>query len=131
MILKSLGSIWPSIVWTSVIFLLLSMSTDGLGGNGLFGIPGLDKVIHFTLFGAFVFLWGSYYSIDKKYSPSRLLLILILVASLYGLGMEYYQRYFTNRSFSLWDALADTIGSIAGAWAVKKSPYGNRGRNQN
>lgn len=131
MIHKSLSSIWPSIVWTSVIFLLLSMSTDGLGGNGLFGIPGFDKVIHFTLFAAFVFLWGSYYSINKKYSLSRVLLILILLASAYGLGMEYYQRYFTNRSFSLWDALADTIGSMAGAWVVKKSPYGNRGRNQN
>ena len=131
MIHKSLSSIWPSIVWTSVIFLLLSMSTDGLGGNGLFGIPGFDKVIHFTLFAAFVFLWGSYYSINKKYSLSRILFILMLVASAYGLGMEYYQLYFTNRTFSLWDALADTIGSIAGAWVVKKSPYGNRGRNQN
>lgn len=131
MIHKSLSSIWPSIVWTSLIFLLLSMSTDGLGGNGLFGIPGFDKVIHFTLFAAFVFLWGSYFSINKKYSLSRVLLILILLASAYGLGMEYYQRYFTNRTFSLWDALADTIGSIAGAWVVKKSPYGNRGRNQN
>lgn len=107
------------------------MSTDGLGGNGLWGIPGFDKVIHFSLFAAFVFLWGSYYTISKKYNPSRLLFILILLASAYGLGMEYYQRYFTNRSFSLWDALADTIGSIAGAWVVKKSPYGNRGRNQN
>lgn len=131
MIHKSLSSIWPSIVWTSVIFLLLSMSTDGLGGNGLLGIPGFDKVIHFSLFAVFVFLWGSYYSINKKYAPSRVLFILIFLASAYGLGMEYYQRYFTNRSFSLWDALADTIGSIAGAWVVKKSPYGNRGRNQN
>ena len=107
------------------------MSTDGLGGNGLLGITGFDKVIHFSLFAVFVFLWGSYYTISKKYNPSRLLFILILLASAYGLGMEYYQRYFTNRSFSLWDALADTIGSIAGAWVVKKSPYGNRGRNQN
>lgn len=131
MIYKSLGSIWPSIIWTSVIFLLLSMSTDGLGGHGLFSLPGFDKLIHFGLFGAFVFLWGSYYSPKNKYPQARLLLTLILLASSYGLGMEYYQRYFTNRSFSLWDVLADTIGSIAGAWAVKKSPYGNRGRNQN
>ncbi len=131
MIHKSLGSIWPSIVWTSIIFLLLSMSTDGLGGEGLISIPGVDKLIHFTLFAAFLFLWGSYFLTKNKYPLSRLLLILILIASAYGLGMEYYQLYFTNRSFSLWDGLADTIGSIVGAFAVKKSPYGNRGRNQN
>ena len=45
--------------------------------------------------------------------------------------MEYYQKFFTNRSFSYWDGLADAIGSMFGSWAAKKSPYGNRGRNQN
>jgi hypothetical protein len=47
------------------------------------------------------------------------------------MGMEYYQKFFTNRSFSYWDGLADALGSVVGAWAAKKSPYGNRGRNQN
>jgi hypothetical protein len=47
------------------------------------------------------------------------------------MGMEYYQKFFTNRSFSYWDGFADALGSVVGAWALKKSPYGNRGRNQN
>jgi hypothetical protein len=33
--------------------------------------------------------------------------------------------------FSIWDAVADAVGAVAGAAVIKKSPYGNRGRNQN
>jgi VanZ family protein len=57
--------------------------------------------------------------------------LVVIISSGYGLGMEYYQKFFTLRSFSYWDAVADAVGSVVGVFAVKKSPYGNRGRNQN
>ena len=79
-------------------------------------------------------LWTAmiFYLLSRATMPANLIVLLIIIlASTYGMGMEYYQQYFTNRSFSYWDGLADAIGSVAGAWAAKKSPYGDRGRNQN
>jgi VanZ family protein len=107
------------------------MDTSGAGELSLLKIYGIDKLIHFVLFAILAFLWGAYF-IDKEAGLSnKIACLIIILASVYGMGMEYYQQYFTNRSFSYWDGLADAIGSVAGAWAAKKSPYGNRGRNQN
>ena len=128
---KILESIWPSLGWTSVIFILLAMPTSGVDGSGLFNIPHFDKVIHFGLFLVLAFFWGVFFTNKKLEKQNATLLIVILLGSGFGLGMEYYQKFFTLRSFSYWDAVADAVGSVVGVFAVKKSPYGNRGRNQN
>lgn len=128
---KILESIWPSIGWTALIFILLSMPTDGVDGSGLFDIPHFDKVIHFFLFLVLSCLWGIYSSHQKPENQNFLLLLTVILGAAYGLGMEYYQKFFTLRSFSYLDAVADAAGAITGVLAVKKSPYGNRGRNQN
>jgi VanZ family protein len=57
--------------------------------------------------------------------------VLTLIAAGYGIGMEYYQKYFTARNFSILDAFADSLGAVIGTSITKESPYGNRGRNQN
>jgi glucan phosphoethanolaminetransferase (alkaline phosphatase superfamily) len=126
-----LEQIWPSIAWTAIVFFLLSMDTSGIGGSGFLNIKGLDKLIHFVLFFAFAALWFFYFKSSKKTSLNWLLFLVSITGSLYGLAMEFYQDFFTNRSFSYWDAVADAIGAAAGAVYAKKSPYGNRGRNQN
>jgi VanZ family protein len=124
-------SIWPGLLWTGLVFYLLSMDTSGARESSLLKVYGIDKLIHFVLFAILAFLWGAYFRNLKTLHANRIILLIIILASAYGMGMEYYQQYFTNRSFSYWDGLADAIGSVAGAWAAKKSPYGNRGRNQN
>lgn len=124
-------SIGPGLLWTGLIFYLLSMDTSGAGEFSLLKVYGIDKLIHFVLFAILAFLWGTYFLNRKTLHTKRIILLIFTLASAYGMGMEYYQQYFTNRSFSYWDGLADAIGSAAGAWATKKSPYGNRGRNQN
>ena len=51
----------------------------------------------------------------------QLLLWIALGSSVYGIIMEYIQKYFIpNRSFDLVDILADTIGSIAGLLVATK-----------
>jgi VanZ family protein len=119
-------SILPSILCTIIIFVLLAMNSQ----NSI-NIYGFDKLVHFNLFFLFTFLWGNYFKQFTNVEENTIFLILVIVGSTYGMGMEYYQKFFTNRSFSYWDGLADAIGSVFGAWAAKKSPYGNRGRNQN
>ncbi|MFN5422563.1 MAG: VanZ family protein [bacterium] len=128
---KSLHTIWPATIWTLVIFVLLSLNGQTIKENsGIFDVEGADKIVHFFLFFCFSVLW-ILYGENKTNNKQSLYLLVIVTGSAYGLGMEYYQEFFTNREFSYWDAVADTAGTIAGIFLIKKSPYGNRGRNQN
>jgi VanZ family protein len=125
------GSMAPGLLWTAIIFYLLSMDTSSANEISLLKVYGIDKLIHFAIFAILTFLWGAYFFNKETVPSNKTLLLIIILASTYGMGMEYYQHFFTTRSFSYWDGLADALGSVVGAWAVKKSPYGNRGRNQN
>ena len=127
---KLLSSIWPAIIWTILIFVLLIIPTNGLEGKDVNEIPNVDKFVHVILFAVFSFLWLSFVDSTNPIIDKFILLAILILGSLYGLGMEFVQKYFTERSFSLLDALADTIGTAIGL-VIKKSPYGNRGRNQN
>ena len=124
-------NVGPGLLWTGLIFYLLSMDTSGAAELSLLKIYGIDKLIHFALFGILAYLWVTNLLSPETKHPNQTIGIIIILASACGMGMEYYQQYFTNRSFSYWDGLADALGSVAGAWVAKKSPYGNRGRNQN
>lgn len=119
---RPLEQIWPSIVWTAIVFFLLSMDTSGIEGSGFLKIKGLDKIIHFVLFFAFSALWFLYFKSSTSISLNWLLLLVSATGSLYGLAMEFYQDFFTNRNFSYWDAVADAIGAAAGAAYAKKKP---------
>ncbi|MCW3116545.1 MAG: VanZ family protein [Chitinophagaceae bacterium] len=51
----------------------------------------------------------------------QLFVLIALGSSVYGIIMEYVQKYFIpNRSFDIVDILADTIGSIAGLFFATK-----------
>ena len=127
---KLLSSIWPAIIWTFVIFILLVMPTKGIEGASVNEIPNADKYLHAILFAVFGFLWFSFFSLHYPLKGKIIFLAIFFIGSFYGLGMEFVQKYFTERDFSLMDALADAVGTMIGL-LTKKSPYGNRGRNQN
>lgn len=128
---KILESIWPSILWTITVFILLAMPMDKSEGTSLLDLIEFDKLVHLILFAVFTFFWGVFLCNKNNKKNAHVLVFLILIGTLFGLGMEFYQKYFTERNFSILDAVADTIGSIIGISMAKKSPYGNRGRNQN
>lgn len=128
---KIIESIWPSLGWTASIYFLLSMPTSGVFGSELFDVFQLDKVIHFVLFMVLAFFWGVFFSHRKSGNQNTILFLIVILVSGFGLGMEFYQKFFTLRSFSYLDAVADAAGAVVGIFVVKKSPYGNRGRNQN
>lgn len=128
---KILETIWPAIIWTIVIFMLLSMNGQTIKEHsGIFDFEGADKIVHFFLFSLYSILW-SIYGLRKANRIKAAYIIVITTGILYGLGMEYYQEFFTNREFSYLDAVADALGTLAGTFVIQKSPYGNRGRNQN
>ncbi|MEY5045293.1 MAG: VanZ family protein [Bacteroidota bacterium] len=118
-------------IWTVCVFYLLSFDTSSASDSALWKFPGVDKLIHFVIFLLFAYLWGVFFMQHSTFEERNIIFIIIILGSGFGMGMEFYQKFFTNRSFSYWDGVADAVGTIAGVWLAKKSPYGHRGRNQN
>ena len=118
-------------IWTVCVFYLLSFDTSSASDSALWKFPGVDKLIHFVIFLLFAYLWGVFFMQHSTFEERNIIFIIIILGSGFGMGMEFYQKFFTNRSFSYWDGMADAVGTIAGVWLAKKSPYGHRGRNQN
>lgn len=70
-----------------------------------------DKWVHIGLFAVLIFLWRASFNLDLDHYNS----ILLLAAFVYGLSVEVIQKYWIpNRSFDLFDLLADMTGAIAG-----------------
>ena len=107
----------PSRLWTLFILVLMAIPGNMLPKEEKTFIPNLDKLVHATLFGSFVFLWSVYYATRKEknnHSPSRYVLILI-IACLYGVATELMQKYLIpNRDYDIYDIMADTIGAALG-----------------
>jgi predicted membrane protein len=114
---------WPLAFWLCVtlalagfIFWLSLFRVAGLGG---FRIN--DKVGHFLAYAALGFSLCSVAARVRARLP-RLYVILagICIGMLYGIGLEFAQVLFTSeRECSVFDMLADLLGSAAGSgvWA--------------
>lgn len=102
-----------ALAWSILIFILLIIPGQEFPRTPR--VPFFDKIVHFFLFGVQVFLWCSY---NNKKFTRKLFPIIFLLSSLYGIGMEYVQKYWVvNRSFEIEDIVADIAGSFAG-WLV-------------
>ena len=100
------------LILISILFLLPGSS---LPKENWFKTIYLDKWIHVTLFAILIFLWLKAF---PGYS-SRLYILLLVSAILYGILIELSQELFVvNRSMDVFDILADTAGVIAGSWYV-------------
>src|ERR1700733_15052533 len=91
-----------AIIWTLFILILMAIPGNMLPHEEKTFIPNLDKLVHATLFGSFVFLWSIYYATKKEknnHNNSRFVLILI-IACLYGVATEFMQKYLIpNRDY--------------------------------
>lgn len=122
-----LSTKWPAIIWSVIIFLLLVMLPINLGEKHVSRFPGLDKPIHFFLFGIMVWLWGyqQLQLISSKQLFFRKLLLIVIATTLYGISMEYVQDW-VGRDFDVWDMVADAAGAVvAGCWLLiqKRRPW--------
>ncbi|HTQ63933.1 MAG TPA: VanZ family protein [Puia sp.] len=111
---KYLGKLYLAIGWSAIIFILLSLPGSMIPKEQSFMLPGFDKIVHIGLFGGFVLLWCFYYSSKRLSSKKqlRIFFYIFLIASLYGIGMEYVQKYLIPmRDFDVEDILADLMGA--------------------
>jgi VanZ family protein len=81
---------------------------------------GFDKIVHFCFFAALLFLWR----IAFDQAHRNLSALLLICASVYGLLIEIIQaEWVPNRSFDLYDVVADAAGAVMGIyvwWRVYK-----------
>ena len=129
---KLFFTIWPTTIWSVIIFILLATPGSGLPRQHILNIPNLDKVLHAILFFVFTWLWAKKIHKDKpNINIKKQIIIIAVIATLYGIALEYVQL-FVDRDFDIWDMVADGAGAFACVLFYKKiGPGKNRGRNQN
>ncbi|GHV48305.1 hypothetical protein AGMMS49546_38750 [Spirochaetia bacterium] len=84
------------------------------------GIFGFDKFQHLLAYFVLAFTAGLWFPRQKWQRPGvALLLIAAAISSAYGVIDEVHQYFTPGRDCNIWDWLADTIGALLGAGAMK------------
>lgn len=118
--MKALRYYIPAIIWILLILVVCTLPGKDVPHTSFFDKIHMDKIVHFGLFGGIVFFLSLGYYQQKKHISALTLFVFVMGAALYGLAIEYIQRYMTvDRSFDMNDVAADTLGAIAGIWAFK------------
>ena len=112
-----------AVAWFIIMCILFFLPGSDLPQANWLDAIYFDKWVHIGLFAVLIFLWRSSFDLDFDHYNW----ILLLSALLYGLSVEFIQKYWIpNRSFDLFDLLADMTGSILGlfVWlrAIKNKP---------
>jgi VanZ family protein len=113
-------STWKIIpfAWTAVTIFLLCLPGSVIPSAGVFATKGIDKVVHAILFGGIVLLGGFnlYIRRNEKQKWQQIIVLLTLFSVGLGIGLEFLQRdYIPNRSFDVYDIMADSAGAIIAA----------------
>ncbi|MFM2141143.1 MAG: hypothetical protein RLZZ25_1408 [Gemmatimonadota bacterium] len=103
---------WPALLWAALILVGTSWPNISVGPD----IGGLDKVVHFSMYGGFAYLLlrASRY----RASWGRVAIVLGCVA-VFGFLDELHQAYIPGRSASVADWIADLLGGATGALASR------------
>ena len=78
---------------------------------------GADKVLHgieYAILG--LLLARSIFSSKPRFSNRSLIVLIVTLATLYGISDEIHQAFVPGRTASFWDVLADGSGSLIGAF---------------
>jgi VanZ family protein len=103
-----------------LVFVLLSLPGNEFNDHTswiskIMALPFADKVVHIGLFGSLAISLFFHLEMltDKRYKSTRAKAIALIICILYGIGMEYYQKYYVpSRGFEVLDMLADAMGAL-------------------
>lgn len=94
-----------------VVTVLLLLPATEIPEIDLFGYL-TDKVIHAGVYGLVVLLFG--------WPAPQYLTRTVILSIVHGIAMEFGQKYLTvNRSFDVWDMVADAAGCLLAMALVK------------
>ena len=110
-----------AIGWLLLISILFVLPGSTLPPTGWFYKFNPDKWVHIGFFAILIFLWRS--AFDGKFRNYHSL--LLFAAFFYGLLVEFVQKQWVpNRSFDIYDVIADMVGSVLGLalwiWTYRK-----------
>jgi VanZ family protein len=109
--------------WFIICTVLLTLPGSAFPKENWLNKIYFDKWVHIGLFSVLTFVWCLAVSAQKKFfkSVQQLFVWIALGGCVYGIAMEYVQKYFIpNRSFDIGDIIADTIGSLTGLLVATK-----------
>jgi len=115
-----------AILWFVFITILFFLPGSSLPKETWFTKVQIDKWAHVGLFAVLLFLCCGAFSNGK----SRRVMLMLVVAVIYGLLVEFIQKNFIpNRDFDLLDLACDTIGAMLGitVWRSANKETGRRG----
>src|SRR5690349_13553587 len=102
----------PALAWLIITIILLVMPGSDVPTLPFLDLVYFDKWVHIGMFGVLTFLW-SFTFLKTELIAKRMFVIITIVSILYGVMMEFVQKYFAfERDFDLLDMVADSIGSI-------------------
>jgi len=109
--MKKLSSIWL-IAEIAFIFYMLTIPGNNLPRLNYWG---QDKIVHIILFGSLMF--AALFHFDQLetafFKTTRARALTMIVCIVYGIGMEFYQKYFVpTRGFEVTDMLSDAAGVL-------------------
>jgi len=111
---------WVAVFWTTII-VFLSFKTPSSEPKLYF--ENADKIVHFTFYFGFVFLWFRFLLFQKN-GIFRNLFVLVLIAIFLGVLIEILQGLLTTtRQPDVWDAVANSFGALMGAIVSYKIVY--------
>jgi VanZ family protein len=112
------SSWWRWVVVAAYMAALFTASS----GPGVDLPPGQnwDKVLHAGAFGVLALLATWALARGRTHAAtSRMLLAACLITVLYGVTDEYHQSFVPGRDASVYDLLADALGAVGAAGAIR------------
>ncbi len=121
---ERIGSRWlRPVLWAAVILVGTSWPSISVGPDDLFG---MDKVIHFGMYAVLAVLVMRALGSQTSFGVAAVAFVLL---SAFGAADEWHQGFIDGRSASLYDWIADTLGTAVGilvARIVPAVPGGHR-----
>ena len=107
---KHIYTDFPLYIFMLAIFLFSTISNKSLIST--FGV--YDKVYHVSLFFILAYCFYRFLAF-RNFDINVIMISVVLGTTLYGLIDEVHQLFVLNRSFDLYDLLADAIGALLAA----------------
>jgi len=110
---------WPSILWAAFILVICLMPGRHIPR---ITIPHFDKVVHVSLYLILAVLTYSGWVRQEVYGAlhRQTAIKVVLLLAIYGFVIEVMQGTLTvDRSFDLYDALANSAGAAIGAFGTR------------
>ncbi len=107
----------PGLLWIILCTVLLTMPGSSFPKEDWLDKIWFDKWVHIGLFAVMVlsWCWGIQKGPANPETRIRLFQWVLLLAIVYGTGMEFVQKYLVvNRSFDGADIVADAAGAFLG-----------------